>query len=375
MKNLIVLFTLLALYSCSSKTTVQTATTTADSQAVLRLTGQQLQSINLSTTTLQEQSIAQTLKLNGTIDVPPQNLVSVSAALGGYLKNTKLLPGMHFRKGEVLAVLEDNQYIQLQQDYLTAKAKLEQARAEYMRQKDLNESKASSDKDMQQAKADFETWQVSKKALEEKLRLINIQPGNVSVANISRTVPLSAPFDGYVSRVLVNTGKYIGPSEVLFELVNPQDLHLQLKVFEKDLGALRTGQPLVAYTNSNPGKKYEGQIILIGKNLSEDRALEVHAHLKQYDELLIPGLYMNAEIEIPGSPVPSLPDECLLTYEGQHYVFQKLDKDRFELLEVQTGSTGNGWTEIKNPEKLKDASIVQSGAYTLLMALKNKGTE
>lgn len=375
MKNLIAIFALLALYSCSSKTTVQTATTTADSPAVLQLTGQQLHTITLSTTRLQEQSITQTLKLNGTIDVPPQNLVSVSAALGGYLKSTKLLPGMHFRKGEVLAVLEDNQYIQLQQDYLTAKAQLEQAHAEYLRQKDLNASKASSDKDMQQAKAAYETWQISKKALEEKLRLINIHPGNVSVANISRTVQLYAPFDGYVSRVLVNTGKYIAPSEVLFELVNPQDLHLQLKVFEKDLGAVQTGQPLVAYTNSNPGKKYEGQIILIGKNLSADRALEVHAHLKQYDELLIPGLYMNAEIEIPGSPVAVLPDACLLTFEGQHYVFKALDKDRFELVAVQTGSAGNGWTEIKNPERIRDANIVQSGAYTLLMALKNKGAE
>jgi cobalt-zinc-cadmium efflux system membrane fusion protein len=60
--------------------------------------------------------------VNGKIDVPPQNMVSISVPLGGYLKSTKLLEGMHISKGEVIAIMEDQQYIQLQQDYLTAKA-------------------------------------------------------------------------------------------------------------------------------------------------------------------------------------------------------------------------------------------------------------
>ena len=68
--------------------------------------------------------ISSILKLNGIVDVPPQNMVSISVPLGGYLRSTSLLPGMHVRKGDVIAVMEDQQYIQLQQDYLTAKAKI-----------------------------------------------------------------------------------------------------------------------------------------------------------------------------------------------------------------------------------------------------------
>jgi cobalt-zinc-cadmium efflux system membrane fusion protein len=34
--------------------------------------------------------ISSLLKLNGKIDVPPQNLVSISVPMGGYLKYTKL---------------------------------------------------------------------------------------------------------------------------------------------------------------------------------------------------------------------------------------------------------------------------------------------
>lgn len=375
MKHILFSLFILSLFGCKNNSAAEAENVTGDSTHVLELSPAQLQNVTISFTEIQNKEISQTLRLNGSVDVPPQNMVSVSTALGGYLKSTKLLPGMHFRKGEVLAVMEDNQYIQLQQDYLTTNAQLEKAEAEYLRQKELNENKASSDKVFQQAKAEFQTLQVSQKALEEKLRLININPAKVSVNNISRTAYIYAPFDGYVTRVLVNTGKYISPSDVMFELVDPRDLHLHLKLFEKDLGKISTGKSIVAYTNSNPGKKYEGEIILIGKNLSEDRAVDVHAHFNKYDESLIPGLYMNADIDITGSQTTALPDESVVTYHGSHYVFLAMGNDKFEMTEVLTGSTGNGWTEIQNAGELAGKKIVQSGAYTMLMALKNKGED
>src|SRR5690606_40044010 len=108
---------------------------------------------------------------------------------------------------------------------------------------------------------------------------------NVSVNNIKRTASVYAPFDGFVSQVFVNIGKYVSPSDVLFELVNPKDLHLNLKVFEKDWDKISIGQSLTAYTNSNPEKKYGGEIILIGKNISQDRAVEVHRSEEHTSEL------------------------------------------------------------------------------------------
>lgn len=53
----------------------------------------------------------------------------------------------------------------------------------------------------------------------------------------------------------MNIGKYVNPSDVLFELVNPKDIHVNLHVFEKDIVKLSIGQNLIVYTNSNPDKK------------------------------------------------------------------------------------------------------------------------
>ncbi|MGN5953345.1 hypothetical protein ACP6L2_01900 [Sphingobacterium lactis] len=42
---------------------------------------------------------------------------------------------------------------------------------------------------------------------------------------------------------------------------------------------------------------------------------------------------------------------------------------------VETGNKAGNWTEIKNTTALKDKKIVNTGAYTLLMALKNKAED
>ncbi len=375
MKNILIISTILLAAACKSNTAEQRKNIIESSTDNITLTEAQLKNTGIQTTTILQKEMAVVLKVNGKIDVPPQNLVSVSSAFGGRVQSTKLLPGMHFRKGEILVTLEDNQYIQLQQDYLTTKAQLQNAREEYNRQKELNQSKASSDKVFQQAQADYRILEASLAALEQKLQLIHINPNQISVNNIKRTSNIYAPFDGYVTKVLVNIGKYVSPTDVLFELVDPRDVHLNLKVFEKDWDKIQIGMPIVSYTNNKPDKKYSGKIILIGKNISEDRAVEVHAHFDNYDALLIPGMYMNAEIEIPETQSYAIPDECIVSFEGKYFVFKQKDAANFEMIAVEVGSSGDGFTEIINANILKNSKIVQEGAYTLLMAMKNKGEE
>lgn len=347
----------------------------AENEMLLKLNETQLKAANIKLGTLEEKSIATVIKVNGKIDVPPQNMVSVSMPLGGYLKSTKLLPGMHINKGEVIATMEDQQYIQLQQEYLTAKSRLIYTESEYERQKELNQSKASSDKVFQQMQMEYSNQKIALKALAEKLRLININPNTVTENSISKSVQIYAPINGFVSKVNINIGKYVNPADVLFELVNPSDIHLNLMVFEKDLEQLSIGQKLVAYSNNKPELKHPCEIILISKDLSEERYAEVHCHFEDYDKTLLPGMYMNAEIETKNQHSLALPEEAIVNFEGKSYVFVALAKGQFEMFEVMPGVKENGYLEIKNNDKLKQKQIVIQGAYTLLMSLKNKSEE
>jgi cobalt-zinc-cadmium efflux system membrane fusion protein len=373
MKYALILFsTALLLQACGGKTKTAEATTEQVVESLVTLTDAQLKNAALEITKLQQQQISSVLKLNGKIDVPPQNIVSISVPMGGYLKSTKLLPGLHVKKGEVIAVIEDQQYIQLQQDYLTAKAKLPFLENEYNRQKELNESKASSDKTYQQAEAEFRSQKVLVSALAEKLKLAGINLSRLDESNITRSIQIFSPIDGYVSAVNVNIGKYVAPTDVLFELINPTDIHLALTVFEKDVNKLFIGQKLVAYTNNDPTNKHDCEILLIGKDLNDERNTEVHCHFEAYDKTLIPGTYMNAEVEVKNKAAWVVPEDAVVRFENKHYVFVKKSEKQFELTEVQTGISEKGLTEILNGEVLQQKEIVGKGAYTVLMSLKNK---
>jgi len=378
MKNIIILFIgTFVLSSCGGEKIQEKEKTETVLETNVSLTDAQFKSAKIEIGKLEKREIATTLKLNGKIDVPPQNMISVSMPLGGFLKSTKLLPGMHVKKGEVIATMEDQQYIQLQQEYLMAKSKLTFSENEYNRQKELNLSKASSDKVFQQSEMDYNTQKITLSALSEKLRLININPESLNESILSRSINIYSSIDGFVSKVNVNIGKYVNPSDVIFELINPSDIHLNLKVFEKDLSKLAIGQKLVAFNNNETDKKYPCEIILISQDLSEDRSADVHCHFDAYDKTLLPGMYMNAEVAIKMNNVASINEDAIVSHEGKDYIFILIDKNKFELVEINKGSFEKNYIEIisLDGKDLSNLAVVTKGAYSLLMQLKNKSEE
>lgn len=378
MKNILIILIGSVLFTaCGAEKSKEQVSNQSLSENTIALTDAQFKSAGIELGKLEKRDISTILKLNGKIDVPPQNMVSVSMPLGGFLKSTKLLPGMHIKKGEIIATMEDQQYIQLQQEFLTAKSKLTFIENEYNRQKELNQSKASSDKFFQQTEMEYKNQKIMVSSLGEKLQLINVNPESLNESSLSRTINLYSSIDGFVSKVNVNIGKYVSPTDILFELINPEDIHLNLKVFEKDLDKLSIGQKLVTYNNNQLDKKYPCEIILISQDLSADRSADVHCHFNDYDKTLLPGMYMNAEIEIRTRNSLSINEDAIVSFEGKNFVFISTGKNQFELLEIKKASTENNFTEVASIDKrdLSSFQFVTKGAYSLLMQMKNKSEE
>ena len=377
MKHIIIgIFLTAILFACGKQDNTSSANTveTVNENAV-KLTDAQIQSAGVQVGKLEKKDISTILKVNGTVDVPPQSLVSVSMPLGGYLKSTHLLPGMYVKKGEVIATMEDQQYIQLQEDYLVTKSNLEYAASEYNRQKELYETKSSSEKVFQQARMEYDNQKIALRALAEKMELIHLNPEKLTENNISNTVQIYAPISGFVSAVKMNIGRYVTGTDVLFELINPLDIHLNLRVFEKDIEKLSIGQSVMAYTLHQPDKKYPCEIMLISQALSDDRTAEVHCHFEKYDKILLPGMYLNAEIAVKNHNAFVVPEDAVVIFEGKSFLFVAVSKNEYKMTLVETGVMEAGAIEIKNAEALSDADIVTAGAYTILMEMKNRSEE
>jgi len=363
------------LFSCSSETATEVAkqeVVKADPEIVF--TPAQMKNANVQIGVPELKDLSGVVRANGVVDVPPQNLVSVSFPLGGYLRSTELLPGARVKRGQVIAVMEDVSYIQMQEEFLVVASQMEMQKKELARQRTLNESKASSDKNLEQAQAEYSSLEARHSGLRQKLLLIGINPDKLTASAISGKVNIYSPIDGYVSDVLVNVGMYLNPSDVLFELVNPNDLHIALTVFEKDLPMLQTGQKIRFNLTSDPSHTFEGEVVLVGRKLDENRSAEVHCHFDAGDKDVIPGMFVTGEIEVTKANSLCVPEGAVVRLADSEYIYVQKAEGTFQRAAITTGIERDGWIEILTSEiDLKERKLITANAWSALMLQENTG--
>ena len=330
------------------------------------------------------QNMASEVLANGVIDVPPQNMVSISAVLGGYVQQVRVLPGQFVKKGAVVAVLRHPDYLKLQQDYLQSRARVQFLTQELERQRILDVEDVGARRKLQQARADYATEQAAVRSLAAQLAQLNISASRLAASGqIQPTVPLTTPLAGYVKTVGINPGQFVNPQDVLVEVVDRSDLHLQLKVFERDIARVQPGQPILFTVPSRQaaGEILRARVFLVGKAFDDNaRTVTVHAHLEGRDaETLLPGQYVAARIQTAGRRVRTLPEEALIQAGELSYAYvQTAATDStatFRRVKIKPGATAHGDVAVTPLEAVPDTSrLVQRGAY-FLDAERAKGDE
>ncbi len=372
MKRIILLLTLISV-ACSkpAEPSREVAAASADNQVVL--TPEQHQLLGIETAMAETRQLSGAIRANGMLDVPPQNLVTISAPLGGFVKHTELLQGMRVKKGQVVVVLEHPDYIQMQQDYLDSKSKLEFLELEYKRQQELATENVNALKALQQAKSMYMSTRAQVEGLTAKLKLISIDPVDIEKGIIRNTISITSPITGYVTQININIGMHVNPTEVMMKIVDTDHLHAEAQVFEKDLMHLTIGQT-VRLRLSNENKERLATVYLIGKEITPERTVRVHCHLSDEDKSLIPGMYFSAIIETAGQKLTAVPTDAVVSYSGKFFVFaqSKEDKNNYSMVEVAKGISEDGYTALTLPADYEHRQLVVKGTYALLGMLKNK---
>jgi membrane fusion protein, heavy metal efflux system len=375
---------LIALISCNgaNKEVSEASNTEVLPADIVEMRADQIKLANIELGSVEKRSLGKVLKANGVISVAPQNFATVCTPLGGFIKNSSLLAGNAVSKGETLAVIENKDFVDIQQNYLEAKNKLVFAEAEYKRHTDLFEADVYSQKNLQQVTVEYKNVKAAVKSLEQKLKLIGIDPDHLTEDNISSTVNLVSPIRGYLKTVNVNIGKYVSPTDVLFEIVNSEKLFLELTLFEMDADKAFSGDKIKFYIN-NENEEHEAVMTQTGSSINNDKTFKVFATVISSCKNLLPGMYVNAFIEGSKTSVTSLPSEAVVSFDDKDYIFT-FEKEKeeagkpfteYRMIEVKKGITADGFTEVKLPDgfNILTARIVIKGAYNLLSAKKNAG--
>jgi membrane fusion protein, heavy metal efflux system len=358
--------------SCSKKE-VKPESVKEETTDEVVLNKEQFKTANIQIGHVELRNLSVLVKANGKLDVPPQNMVSISAPLGGYVKSTDLLQGMRVKKGQTLVVMENPEYIQLQQDYLDTKSQWMFLETEFKRQQELAKENVSAAKTFQQVQANYQSTKAKMEALQAKLKLIHINPQSLENGSIQGNISIPSPIDGFITQIHINRGSYVNPTDVMFQIVDTEHLHAEAEVFEKDIFKLKIGQHVLIRL-SNETQEREAKVYLIGKEISADRTVRIHCHLEKEDSNLLPGMYFSAIIETTDQKVFSLPEGAFASFEGKDYVFVVKDEAKYyyQMTEVTRGVCENGFCEVTFPADADlKSSVVIKGAFDLLGFLKN----
>lgn len=351
----------------------QQADTTAK-KSNLELTPEQMKSVGIVVGPIEQRNLDDVVKANGQLAVPPQNKADVSILSGGIISSINVLEGQQVHRGQVLATVQNQDLIKLQQDYLAAKNNFAYVQAEYDRQSQLKAAGAGTGKSFQSSEATYNAEHSRIAAYESQLRQLGVSPNKISSGHIVATFPVVSPINGTVGTIKSNTGAFVQPGTSIMEVVDNSKIHCDLTVFERDLMRVKIGQKVSFQLTNQDNQVINGTINGINKSFeNESKGVIVHAVIdNKAQKNLIPGMYVTALISTGTHLTTAVPVDAVVRSEGKQFVFMVIPETskgstlKFKRIEVTTGITELGYVEINSLEDMPaSAEVALKGAFYL----------
>lgn len=355
------------------------------SETTAMLTPEQIKSINLQLGKVENKELTATIKANGLLRVPNEHKGKATSLFSGVVKTLNVQLGSYVRKGQVIAVITNPQFIQLQEEYLATGSKITLAQQEQQRQKELNEGNAGALKNLQSATADLNTLRTRRASLQQQIQLMGINPSTLSNGNMHATLTVTSPVSGTVSNLYAQIGSYVDVASPVAEIVDNSALHLDLNVYEKDLPLIKLGQVIHFTLTNNPTHEYDAVVFSIGAAFENDsKTIPVHCTVKSDKTGLIDGMNITGIVSLNKAVTPAVPDNAIISSAGKEYIFivagkkttdtanEKKGTMRFEKIEVVKGISEMGYTAVTFVKDIPaHAQVVTNGAFFINAKLTN----
>lgn len=208
-------------------------------------------------------------------------------------------------------------------------------------------------------------------------RLINLDVPDRVIAEMEKThvapvtIHWSAPRDGIVLERNAIEGMRANPGDVLFRIADTSLVWALVDVAERDLGNIAVGQSVAVRARSFPGRSFTGKIAVIYPQVNrETRTVRVRIELANPDAMLLPDMYVDADVDTADSaPVLAIQDSAVLDTGTRQAVLVDKGDGRFEPREVKLGRRGGGLIEVR--DGLAEGEAVVTSANFLIDAESN----
>ena len=424
MKNpFIALISLLIILGCQPKKNTSDAHGASEEEHgheeetyITTLSAGQIKSVGITLGLLEQKQLTSTVRANGILRVPNNHKGNATALFGGVIKTLNVEFGDFVRKGQIIATISNPQYIQLQEEYLNTLNRIALGEQELQRQQELNDGNAGARRNLQNATTELNTLRTRRSSLHEQLKLMGINPAEISNNSLKSALVITSPISGTVSTVFAKIGSYVDVSSPIAEIVDNTSLHLDLQVFEKDLPKMSVGQTIHFTLTNNPTESYSAKVFNIGSSFeNESKSISVHCNVIGNKKGLIDGMNVTAIVSLNDVTTTAVLNDAIVEADGKYYIFVQTDKEaghshegenhhheegenhdhgvstsldhpktsldltkektvNFEKIEVAKGVSDMGYTAITPVTEIPaDAKVVIKGAFFINAKMSNTG--
>jgi HlyD family secretion protein len=167
---------------------------------------------------------------------------------------------------------------------------------------------------------------------------------------------LTAPFDGVITRRSINTGDFVQPptnsqKDGLYVIHRRDLMRVFVEVPEEDAVWVKEGTPARIRMPILKGREFTGSVRRMSYSLKrQSRTLMAEIDLPNPEDLLRPGMYATAAIEVERTDVLTLPSTAIATQgdvnEGYHDFCYMLKNGKLRRTPVEVGTRGEGRLQV-----------------------------
>lgn len=363
------------------------------------------------------QKLTYSLVANG--DIAPLMQVDLFPKVSGYLEKISVQIGDSVRQGQVIAQIDQAEFLQKVKEI---EAKVAQAKAQYAeleagtRAEDIRQAEEAvkqaqsrftnaklqrervlalynrqviSKKEADVSEMDYNVTEAQLAAAQQHLKMLKdgARP-EVKAASLGKlkemeailaqeqirlqNTQIVAPFSGEIVRRNVDSGALISPSTPMVTLVHMATLKVVANVLEKDIAFVKSGMKVKILTEAYPDKPFEGAVVRINKALDlATRTLQAEINIPNPGHLLKPGMFARIEVALQEKPAAlAVPRQAVLEEGGNRSVFvvegnQAIRKpivtgiEQDQLIEVVKGLKDGDKIVVRGQESLRDRSTIR----------------
>jgi cobalt-zinc-cadmium efflux system membrane fusion protein len=317
-----------------------------------------------------ESQATRRLTLTGEVQLDPTRVAQIASAGTGRVEEVRKHLGERVEAGDVVAVVQSPQFGESQAAFFEARARLDLARRTFDREKQLHESRISSQADYLAARSELASAEASVAAARKRLQMFGWSGERIESLTLTDPdssfgqLALTSPLGGIVMEQNAVRGQLVETTDTLYRIADLSRVWVWCDVYEADLAALHdrigsgVGVPAEVRSGAFGQIVFHGTLDLIGSQLDrQTRTVKVRVVVDNSEGRLKPGMFVRIAVGLDGDrEVLRVPATAVLSDAGQTFVFARLTDDLWIRRDVTVGPGQDGFVEVR--AGLSDGNVV-----------------